>query len=86
MAYVRRRLLKDGKTTVYVALWRENPQGNERSKTFQRKADAERHLIDVQHRLMTSTYASPQLGRTPFTEVARAIRREASGGHAPTAR
>ncbi|MFN8022237.1 MAG: site-specific integrase [Acidimicrobiales bacterium] len=70
MAYVRRRLFKDGKTVVYLAMWREHPQGKELSKSFERKADAERHLVDVQHRLLTGTYAAPRLGRTPFVEVA----------------
>src|SRR5262249_43897740 len=42
----------------------------EQSKAFARKADAERYLVDVQHRLLTGTYAPPQLGRTPFRDVA----------------
>jgi integrase len=70
MAYVRRRLLKDGKTVVYLAMWREHAQGKELSRSFERKADAERHLVDMQHRLLTGTYAPPRLGRTPFSEVA----------------
>ena len=56
MAYVRRRLLKDGKTVVYLAMWREHAQGKELSRSFERKADAERHLVDMQHRLLTGTY------------------------------
>jgi integrase len=76
VAYVRRRLLKDGKTVVYLAMWREHPQGEERSKSFERKADAERHLVDMQHRLLTGTYAAPRLGRTPFTDVALRYRRQ----------
>ncbi len=56
MAYVRRRLLKDGKTAVYLAMWREHAQGKKLSKSFERKADAERHLVDMQHRLLTGTY------------------------------
>jgi len=74
MAYVRRRLLKDGKTVVYLAMWREHAQGKELSRSFERKADAERHLIDMQHRLLTGTYAPPRLGRTPFSEVALSFR------------
>ena len=70
MAYVRRRTLKDGKTPVYLAVWKEHPAAPERTKAFARKADAERHLVDVQHRLLTGTYVPPQLGRTPFSEVA----------------
>ena len=70
MAYIRRRTLKDGKTPAYLAVWKEHPSGPEQTKTFARKADAERHLVDVQHRLLTGTYAAPQLGRTPFSDVA----------------
>src|SRR4051794_39570461 len=69
MPFVRRRVLQDGKTPVYLAVWREHPQAREQTKTFARKADAERHLVDVQHRLLTGTYAPPQLGRTPFNDV-----------------
>ena len=60
----------DGKTPVYLATWREHPSAPEQSKAFARKADAERYLVDVQHRLLTGTYAPPKLGRTPFAEVA----------------
>jgi hypothetical protein len=37
VAYVRRRLLKDGKTVVYFAMWREHAQGKELSKSFKRQ-------------------------------------------------
>jgi len=70
VAYIRRRTLKDGKTPTYLAVWKEHPSAAEQTKTFARKADAERHLVDVQHRLLTGTYAAPRLGRTPFAEVA----------------
>jgi hypothetical protein len=86
VAYVRRRLLKDGKTVVYLAMWREHAQGKELSKSFERKADAERHLVDMQHRLLTGTYAPPRLGRTPFSEVRCGIANVATGGRARTAR
>ena len=86
MAYVRRRLLKDGKTVVYLAMWREHAQGKELSRSFEREADAERHLVDMQHRLLTGTYAPPRLGRTPFSEVALRYRQRATGGLARTAR
>ena len=42
-------------------MWREQAQGKELSRSFERKADAERHLVDVQHRLLTGTYAPPRL-------------------------
>jgi hypothetical protein len=63
VAYIRRRTLQDGKTPVYLAVWKEHPSGREQTKTFTRKTDAERHLVDVQHRLFTGTHASLQLGR-----------------------
>jgi integrase len=70
MAHIRRRTLKDGKTPAYLAVWKEHPAAPEQSRSFARKADAERYLVDVQHRLLTGTYAPPQLGRTPFHDVA----------------
>ncbi|MEO8267279.1 MAG: helix-turn-helix domain-containing protein [Ilumatobacteraceae bacterium] len=66
----RDAFLKDGKTVVYFAMWREHAQGRELSRSFERQADAERHLVDMQHRLLTGTYAPPRLGRMPFSEVA----------------
>ena len=57
-------------TTVYQAVWREHANGTDKTKEFRRKGDAERFLIDVQHRLMTGAYTDPVLGRTPFREVA----------------
>jgi len=44
------------------ARWREYPGGPQRAKHFPRKVDAERHLVDVQHRLMTGAYVAPQAG------------------------
>ena len=57
-------------TTVYQAVWREHANAADKTKEFRRKGDAERFLIDVQHRLMTGAYTDPVLGRTPFREVA----------------
>ena len=51
-------------------MWREHAQGKELSRSFERKADAERHLVDMQHRVLTGTYAPPRLGGTPFSEAA----------------
>jgi hypothetical protein len=70
---VKTRERQDGttvSTTVYQAVWREHANGADRTKEFRRKADAERFLVDVQHRLMTGAYTDPVLGRTPFREVA----------------
>jgi hypothetical protein len=35
------------------ARWREYPGGPQKSKQFDRKLDAQRHLIEVQHQLAT---------------------------------
>lgn len=47
----------------YRARWREYPGGPQRTKSFARKLDAERHLIDVQHRLLSGTYVAPEHAR-----------------------
>lgn len=49
------------------ARWREYPGGPQRSKHFARKVDAERHLVDVQHRLLTGAYVAPEASRVTFT-------------------
>ena len=70
---VKTRDRQDGttvSTTVYQAVWREHANGADRTKEFRRKVDAERFLVDIQHRLMTGAYTDPVLGRTPFREVA----------------
>ena len=70
---VKTRERQDGtvvSTTVYQAVWREHANAADKTKEFRRKGDAERFLIDVQHRLMTGAYTDPVLGRTPFREVA----------------
>lgn len=41
------------------ARWREYPGGPQTTKHFPRKVDAERHLVDVQHRLLSGTYTAP---------------------------
>ncbi len=46
----------------YRARWRESPGGPQKSRTFGRKAEAERFLVDVQHRLLTDTYTPPTAG------------------------
>ncbi len=47
----------------YQARWREYPGGPQKTRTFGRKADAERFLVDVQHRLLTGTYTPPTAGQ-----------------------
>jgi integrase len=45
------------------ARWREYPGGPQRARHFARKIDAERFLVDVQHRLLSGVYTSPAAGR-----------------------
>jgi hypothetical protein len=47
----------------YRAPWREYPGGPQRTKQFARKIDAQRHLVDVQHRLLSGTYVDPGVSR-----------------------
>lgn len=70
---VKNRRRADGtvsSSTVYQAVWREHPNAPDKTKEFRRRGDAERFLVDVQHRLHTGAYTDPALGRTPFREVA----------------
>jgi integrase len=48
---------------AWRARWREYPGGPQKTKQFARKVDAERHLVDVQHRLMSGTYVDPSASR-----------------------
>ena len=47
----------------YLARWREYPAGPQKSRQFAKKGDAERFLVDVQHRLMSGTYTPPTAGQ-----------------------
>jgi hypothetical protein len=65
MASVDKR--PDGK---WRARWREYPGGPQRSQHFARKVDAERHLVDVQHRLLSGTYVAREHARTTLRAYA----------------
>jgi integrase len=52
------------------ARWREYPGGPQRARHFVRKIDAERFLVDVQHRLMAGTYIPPEASKVAFGEFA----------------
>jgi hypothetical protein len=45
----------------WLARWVDH-DGNERSKAFDRKADAQRHITDVTTALSTGSYTRPQAG------------------------
>lgn len=53
------------------ARWREYPGGPQRSKHIARKADAEHHLVQVQHDLLTGAYVDPARSRTTITDFYR---------------
>lgn len=43
----------------YRARWREYACGPQKTKHFDRKVDAERFLVDVQHRILSGSYTAP---------------------------
>jgi integrase len=53
----------------WLARWVDH-DGNERSKSFDRKADGQRHINDVTTALNTGTYADPQRSAATFGVVA----------------
>jgi integrase len=53
----------------WLARWVDH-DGNERSKAFDRKADAQRHITDVTTALSTGSYADPKRGAATFATVA----------------
>ena len=77
MASIERR--PDGR---YRARWREVPGGPQRTKHFDRKADAERFLDRVRGDLARGLYVDPSAGRIPFGEYAESWR--ASQVHRPS--
>jgi hypothetical protein len=60
-------------TGAWQTWWRD-PQGNQRAKNFDRKADAEDHPIHVEHSLQAHTYVDAALGRQTFREYAEGWR------------
>src|SRR5919197_3759111 len=65
MGHVERRVWS-GKVS-YRARYRD-PAGRERSKSFARKADAERWLAEVQHAKTRGLWTDPRLGRVRFAD------------------
>jgi integrase len=51
----------------WLARWRD-PDGAQRSKGFARRADAEQHLVAVQHRIMAGEYVDPNAGKVTVRE------------------
>src|SRR5918996_2859616 len=65
MGHVERRVWS-GKAS-YRARYRD-PAGRERSKSFRRKADAERWLAEIEHAKSRGTWTDPALGRIRFDD------------------
>ncbi len=53
----------------WMARWVDH-DGQERTKAFDRKADAERHRVEVTTQLTTGTYADPRRGAVTFGTIA----------------
>lgn len=68
----RERSTYDG-PSPWLARWRD-PDGRQRSQSFAKKVDAERHLTSVQHRLFTGEYVDPASGRVTVRAYAEAWR------------
>jgi integrase len=64
------------------ARWREYPNGPQLTRSFDRKADAQRFLDKVQGDLLRGEYISPANARVPFRDYAEAWR--AAQVHRPT--
>lgn len=50
----------------YRARWREFPNGPQKTQSFDRKIDAERFLVKLQHDQLSGIYIDPRLARTPL--------------------
>jgi integrase len=65
MAHIERRV-RNGKVS-YRARYRD-PAGHERSKSFSRKVDAERWLVDIEHAKTRGAWTDPGLGKVWFSD------------------
>ena len=61
MASITKVTHKSGRTS-WQARWRD-PAGAQRSKNFDRRVDAERHLTTVEARKLAGTYVDPRAGK-----------------------
>jgi len=53
--------------------WRaryRNPEGRDRSRNFDRKIDADRFLVSVEHSKQTGSYIDPSAGKVTFKSYA----------------
>ena len=68
MASITKVTHKSGRTS-WQARWRD-PAGAQRSKNFDRRVDAERHLTTVEARKLAGTYVDPRAGKLRLGEFA----------------
>jgi integrase len=52
------------------ARWREYPGGPQRARHFDRKVDADRFLVKIQHDLLSGSYVDPRQAQTPLVVYA----------------
>lgn len=57
---------------TYKVRWMDPATGHERSKTFERRRDANRFKISTDNAIQEDTYVDPRGGRTPLGEYANA--------------
>jgi len=62
-----RRVVHGSGQQAWQARWRD-PAGIQRSKNFQRRIDAERHLTSVESQMIAGTYVDSALGKIRFDE------------------
>jgi len=60
---------QDGKRAGWRAMWRDG-EGKQRSKSFDRKSDAQKHLATVEADLLRGTYIDPRAGQITLAEYA----------------
>jgi integrase len=60
---------QDGKRAGWRAMWRDH-DGKQRSKSFDRKSDAQKHLSTIEADLLRGTYVDPRAGQVTLAEFA----------------
>src|SRR4051794_2000645 len=74
----RFRVENGRKAALKGAKWRaryRTPDDGTRSRTFDRKVDAERFLTNIEHRKLTGAYVDPSAGRVTLKEYAEQWRK-----------
>jgi integrase len=74
---------KGSKHSRWRARWRD-PNGRQKTKVFDRKVDAERWMIEIEHRKHVGEYVDPAAGRVTFRDYAEPWRERQV--HAPSTR